>query len=248
MSGSPFAVSLISASAASAACGPETAVRAHGGHSERRQPLDGVVRVDAGQGLGVLVEGQLGNDRERRDVLHRPDRSLELVKVVERLHEEEVDPAPLEEPRLLVEDGKGVLGVGRVLEVAERPDRAPDQHGGTGDLARLARELDAPLDDLLELVVQELRRELAAVGAEGVRLDQLGARADEARVDGDDRLGRFEVRLLGAAQPWDERRQERAGAAVADDDAVLGQALEEPAHEAESTRVGSRREDGSPSF
>ena len=36
--------------------------------------------------------------------------SLELVEVVERLDEEEVDAAPLEEPGLLVEDGEGVLG------------------------------------------------------------------------------------------------------------------------------------------
>jgi hypothetical protein len=186
--------------------------------------------VHAGERLGVLVEGELRDDRERGDVLHRVDRGLELVEVVERLHEEEVDPAPFEEPRLLVEHGVGVLCPRRVLQVAERADRAADEHGSAGDLSRLARELDPSLDHVLELVVQELRRELAAVGAEGVRLDQLRARADEARVHGDDRLGRLQVRLLGAAEPRDERRQKRAGAAVGHDDAALAQAFEKPAH------------------
>ena len=45
-----------------------------------------------------------------------------------------------------------------------------------------------------------MRRELAPVRAERVRLDQLGARVDEADVQRDDRIGRAQVRLLGGAQ------------------------------------------------
>ena len=45
-----------------------------------------------------------------------------------------------------------------------------------------------------------MRGELAAVGAERVRLDQVGAGLDEAGVELDDGLGRAEVRLLGAAK------------------------------------------------
>ena len=69
-----------------------------------------------------------------------------------------------------------------------------------GDLARLAREPHGRRVDPLELVLEEQRRQLAAVGAEAVRLDQLGAGIDVARVDGDDALGRAQVRLLRAAE------------------------------------------------
>ena len=89
------------------------------------------------------------------------------------------------------------------LELAERADRAGDQHVPAGDLARLAREADGGRVDRLELVLEQLRRQLAPVGAEGVGLDQLGAGADVARVHRDDALGGAQVRLLGAAQAAD---------------------------------------------
>ena len=74
--------------------GAEPAVRADRDHPEPRQPGDRVVRVHACERLRVLVEGELGNDRQRRHVLNGPDRGLELVQVVERLHEEQVHPRP----------------------------------------------------------------------------------------------------------------------------------------------------------
>ena len=86
-----------------------------------------------------------------------------------------------------------------------------------GDLPRLAREPHAGRVDPLELVLEEVRRELRPVRAEGVRLDQLGARADVADVHRDDALGRAQVGLLGTAQPRHGGRDERAHAAVGDD-------------------------------
>ena len=86
------------------------------------------------------------------------------------------------------------------LELAERADRAGDQHVPARHVTGLARETHGRRVDRLELVLEQLRGELAPVGAERVGLDQLGACADVARVDGDDALGRPEVRLLGTAQ------------------------------------------------
>ena len=70
-------------------------------------------------------------------------------------------------------------------------------------------------------------RELAPVRAEGVRLDQLRARVDEAHVQGDDGVGRPDVGLLRAAQPRDGARDECAHAAVRHDGRPAAQALEE---------------------
>jgi hypothetical protein len=124
----------------------------------------------------------------------------------------------------------GLLRPARALEVAERPDRASDQNGRTCHLPGLAGELDSALDDLLEAVVEQLGGELAPVRAEGVRLDQLGAGADEPLVDADHGLGRPEICLLGAAEPRDGGRQQRAGPAVGDEHAIFLQADEQPAH------------------
>ena len=70
-------------------------------------------------------------------------------------------------------------------------------------------------------------RELPAVRAERVRLDQLRAGVDEADVQRDDRLGRPEVGLLRAAEPWHGRGQQRAHAAVADDGGSVTSAVRE---------------------
>ena len=78
-----------------------------------------------------------------------------------------------------------VLGV---ADVAERPDRAADVDVAARHLARVARELHAGGVDLLELLLEEVGGELAAVGAERVRLDQLGAGADEPEMEVDDAL------------------------------------------------------------
>ena len=113
----------------------------------------------------------------------------------------------------------------------------PPTSTGTPAIPRLAGQLDAALHDLLETLVQELARELPAVGAERVRLDQLRAGPDEAQVDADHRLGRFQVRLLGVARSRGTAAESSARAAVRDDRS-LGEALEESAH---ALSVASRR-------
>ncbi len=105
-----------------------------------------------------------------------------------------------------------------------------DQHVAPGDVARLARQADARRVDRLELVLEQLARQLAAVGAEGVRLDQLGSGADVARVHRDHALGCAQVRLLGTAQSGRRPDQERTHAAVGHDRRAGAQPLEEVRH------------------
>ena len=92
------------------------------------------------------------------------------------------------------------------LELAERPDRAGDEHVAAGDLARLAREPHAGAVDRLELVLEEVLRELRPVGAERVRLDQLGAGADVAECT---------AMTLSGARRFASSGQRRPGAAPA---------------------------------
>ena len=70
-----------------------------------------------------------------------------------------------------------------------------------------------------------MRRELAAVRAERVGLDQVGAGVDEADVEGDDRFGSAEIGLFRAAETRNRARDEHAHAAVGDDDRPRVEAL-----------------------
>ena len=167
----------------------ESAVGSDRGHAERRQPRDRVVGVNAGQGLRVLVERELGDDRQRRHVLNGLDGGLELVQVVERLHEEQVHPRPSSSRACswkTANASSAPVVCSRSLSGPMKPPISTGRRRPRAPRARASR----PFPDLLQLIVQELRRELAPVGAEGVGLDQLGAGADEPCVDGDDRLGR----------------------------------------------------------
>ncbi len=204
-------------------------VRSDRRDAELREPPAGSARVDAAARLGLVVEREQRHDRQRRRSADGLDRGDELVEVEERLDHEQVDAAALEHPRLLGVQ-RPVLARVEHLELAERPDRAGDQHVTAGDIARLACQADARRVDRLELVLEELACQLAAVGAEGVRLDQLGTGADVARVHGDHALGRAEVRLLRATQPGRRADQERPHAAVGHDRRAGAQSLEEIRH------------------
>ena len=153
---------------------------------------------------------------ERGDAAYRLDRDDELLEVEEGLDHEQVDAASLEHLRLR-RVLRAVLGRVEHLELAERADRPGDEDVAPGDLARLAREPDGGGVDLLERLVEEDAGELAAVRPERVRLDQLGPGGDVARVDGDDALGRAEVRLLRAAQAGHGLRDQRPRPAVGHD-------------------------------
>ena len=208
---------------------PCAVVRPDRGHVQLGEPTRHDLGADAARDLGLVVERQEGDDRERRHAAHRLDRNDELLEVEEGLDHEEIHAAPLEHPRLGGVQ-RAVLGGVEHLELAERADRARDEDVAARDLARLAGEPDAGGVDRLERVVEQHAGELAAIRAEGVRLDQLRPRRDVARVDGDDALRRAEVRLLGAAQAGHRLRDQRARAAVRDDRRAVAQAFEETAH------------------
>ena len=72
-------------------------------------------------------------------------------------------------------------------------------------------------------------RELAAVRAERVRLDQLGAGVDEADVQRDDRLWCAQVRLLGTSQPRNGSAEQGPHASVRDDRRAFLQTFDESA-------------------
>src|SRR5439155_29429 len=131
----------------------------------------------AGEGLSPFVEGEHGEDRQRGDATDGFDRRFELFEVEEGLDGEEVDAAALERCGLLGEDLCSFLWW-HATRLAEGADGAGDEDVAAGNLARLAGELDAAGVDLVQLVFEVVRGELAPVRAERVRLDQVGAALD----------------------------------------------------------------------
>jgi hypothetical protein len=136
-----------------------------------------------------------------------------------------------------VEHVIGILRAVAPFEVAQGAERPRDEDRRARDIPRLPGELHAGLDDLFQAIVEQFRGEFAPVGAEGVRLDQLGARPDEAEVHLDDRLRGLEVGFLGTPQARDRRCEERARAAVGDDHRPIAQPFQCPAHVDERTDV-----------
>ena len=203
-------------------------VCARGSDIERIEPLGRLLGRDASERLSVRVEGHQRDDGKRGDAANGLDRSDELLEVEERLEHQQVDTTSFQDLRLLAER-LALLGEVEALDLAARPDRAGDEDVRSGDLSRLPREPNSARVDLLEVVLQEVRRELAAVGAEGVRLDQLRAGADEARMQRDDALRCAQVRLFGAAQTGNGAGNQRPHAAVGDDRRAAAQAVFEPA-------------------
>jgi len=79
----------------------------------------------------------------------------------------------------------------------------------------------------VELVLEVVGRELAAVGAERVGFDHVRSGLDEADVELDDGLGRSQVRLFGDADAGRGARDENAHASVRDERRAVGEAFEE---------------------
>ena len=193
---------------------PCAVIRADRGYVHVRQACRRLRRAHSGERLGAVVEGHQRDDRQGGDAAHRLDGIAELVQVVERLDHEQVGAAPLEDLRLV---GEQLPTHTRGRGLADRPDRARDEHVPAGHLARITGELDCGRVDPLEFVFEEVLGELAPVRAERVRLDQLGSRVDEGDVERDDGVGRAQVRLLRRPETWHRSGNERAHAAVRDD-------------------------------
>ncbi len=209
---------------------PTPVIRAERGDVELAQACARSLRRDAGQRHGVAVEAHQRDDRQARDRANRLDRELQLGQVVERLEQHEVGAAALQDPRLLRER---LAAVGAV-----RADRAADEHLAAGDLARIPGELDAGRIDRLEVVREEVLRELVAVRPERVRLDQFRPGIDEADVHRHDGVRGAKVGLLGAAQAGNRGREHDSHPAVGDDGRPAVEAVgEAPGHAEERNQV-----------
>ena len=142
--------------------------------------------------------------------------ALELLELEEGLDREEVDAAAFEHRGLLGED-LGALGAWNVPGSPSGPIE-PAMKTSRPAISRASRASLTPVAvDLEQLVLEVVGGELAAVGAERVRLDQVGAGLDEADVELDDGLGRAQVGLFRAAERGSGARDEDAHAAVGDE-------------------------------
>ncbi len=202
-------------------------IRADRGHAELAKSLRRLLRRQAGERLGARVEGEHREDRERGDAADAADRSLELVQLEERLDGEEVDATALEHRSLLGEDLLALVGGDAAPGLAERPDRAGDEDVAARDLPRLARELDGAAVDRVELVLEVVRGQLGAVGAERVRLDHVRSGLDEPDVELDDRLRCAQVCLFGDPHARRCARDEDAHAAVGDERRPVSEPFDE---------------------
>ena len=183
-------------------------------HVQLREALGSLAGADAGQCLPALVERQHRDDRQVRHAADRLDRVDDLVEIVERLDREEIRAATVENRRLFCEE---LAPHATRRRLADRPDRTCDEDVTAAELARIPCELDAGRVDPFEIVLEEVVRELAPVCAERVRLDQLRAGIDEARVERDHGFGRSEICLLRTAETWHCCGEQRAHPPVAHD-------------------------------
>ena len=164
----------------------------------------------------------IGRAETSRIALHGVD---ELLEVVERLDHEDVGAAALEDGRLLreelVADARAAGSPSGPIEPAMKTSRPTVSRASRASLTGV--ELIC-----LQLVVEEVVRELAPVRAEAVRLDQVGARVDEADVERDDRVSaRADWPLRGSAG-GDGARDQGAHPAVADDHRPIRKPFFEP--------------------
>jgi hypothetical protein len=200
-------------------------IRADRSHAEVAEPFCGAGGGDPRERFCARVEREHCEYRQGGDAADGFDRRFELVELEEGLDSEEIDAPALEDGSLLCEDLLALVGLDRL--VAERADRAGDEHVAARDLSRLASELDAGAIDVRELVLEVVGGELASVGAKRVRFDHVGTRLDEADVELDDGLGRAQVRLFGYADARHGAGDEDAHAPVRDERRAVGEALEE---------------------
>ena len=149
--------------------------------------------------VAVLLGRHLRDDRQVADRADGANRGADLVDVAEGLEHEEVDAALEERARLFGEVLLRLVDAGlppRLDADPERTDRAGDPGLILRGVARDARALDV---DGVHLVGQAEVTQLDAVGAEGVRLDDVGAVAHVGLVDLGDQVGLREVQLVEAS-------------------------------------------------
>jgi hypothetical protein len=182
-----------------------SAPAARGGKRGRRRAI---------QAVAVHVGRHLRDDGQRRHAADGLDRRDQLVQIAKGLEHEQVDAALGERRGLLA---KRILGLGRAGAAprldphAQRANRAGHPHAVAGGMTRNARALRV---ERLGLVGQTEVGQLEPVGAKGVRLDDVGARADVLAVHLGDQVGLRQVEFVETAIEKDalaiEHRPHRA--------------------------------------
>ena len=191
----------ICSSAASAACGPAPQFAPRPPRSSPREAHGSVSRGHARERLGVpssnVSSATIGSDETDRTAAIAVTSSLE---VVERLDDEQVDAAAVEELRLLGEQPRPSSSASPASP--QRPDRPRRRTRRVPETSRASRailtppEFDAPRTRPRGSAPASLRRLAPNVF---VSIRSAPARM-KLRWSGDDALGRADVRLLGAAQ------------------------------------------------
>ncbi len=200
---------------------PDAAVHADdvGVRFERRRELLGRRAVEA---VAVLLDRHLRHDGQIADAADRGDGGADLGQVAERFQHEEVDAAGEQRLGLFAEVGLGFVPSGlapRLDADAQRTDRAGDVRLPAGRRLGQPRPFEV---DIAQLVGQAEAAQLDAVGAEGVRLDDIGPGPDVIPVHLGDLAGLGQVQRIKA--PVDEhalRIEHRPHGAVAHEDAFV---------------------------
>ncbi len=184
-------------------------------------------------GAVVLPEGHLADRGEfRRDRPRGFQRQQHFGQVGEGLEQDQIDPGLRQPADLLGEDGAGVLLLEPSIRLhadAQRTDRTSDVN--VVSVRRRARQLDPGADDRRLLVFQPELRQLEAVRAEGVRLDDLRARLDVSPVNLADQLRVDQVLAVEAlVHARAARVQQRAHRAVGEQRTPLADLFEKGFH------------------
>ncbi len=172
------------------------AVCPDGGNAQPVEPRGDLLRRAAADGAAVLGEGHRGDDRQVARLARGADRLRHLVQAADRLQHEEVD-ASLEQRldllakrrahRLRRDDAEGRQGA------PGRTDRARHQRRATSDLTRFACQAHRLLVDLAHPVGEPERLQFEAIGAKGIRLQQVRAGVEIGAVRVEDELGTGEI-------------------------------------------------------
>ena len=176
----------------------DRAVGAEHGHRQAGQHGGDLAGGFPAEGVSVVGEGGLGDDRHVGQVGDRADRLDQLVEIAEGLQDEQVD-APMGNQGLnLLADHLRAFGradpaaLGRGDGGRHRPG---DQDRAIARLLGCAGDPDSGSVDLVHLVGEPVIAEPEPVRAEGVGLDDVRARGQVALVDRADQPGVGQVEL-----------------------------------------------------
>ncbi len=148
------------------------------------------VRRDAVVGQAVLGKGKRGDDGQVAHLARHLHGERQLVQFDKGLEEQQIGAGFPQHADLFAE-GLARLLLGempvRHEALAQRTDIAGDEDGATAHLAHIAHQLHGAEIEVAHLVGQAIGGQAHPVGAEGVRLDHVGAGVGVGEVDFADR-------------------------------------------------------------